>query len=127
MAIHKSHVSTSLVSAVASLDKKKKFLVSNYFLDNCITHLCLNHCVAFSSQTHFRRLLFFVARAFLLFVDSRLEAFVDEAGRRLGRIIQRDYKRFFCPIRRQYSESFFFFLGKTLSPGALSVNTTSIC
>ncbi len=41
-----------------------------------------------------------------------------QAGRRLDRIIQREYKRFFCPIRRQYSESFLDWSGKTLSPWA---------
>ena len=73
MVVLESHASHSFVSAVASLEVNR-FLVYKIIL----TNLCLNHCVTFSSQNHFRRLVCFVARAFLLLVDSRLEAFVDE-------------------------------------------------
>ena len=76
-AVLESRVSTSLVSAVASSDANK-FLVYNNLLNSYVTYLFLNHCVTNSPQTFFRRLLCFAARACLLFVDARLEAFVDE-------------------------------------------------
>ncbi len=49
-------------------------------------------------------------------VQSRWEQDYSQSGRRLGRIIHREYKRFFCPIRRQYSESFLNCSGKTFFP-----------
>ena len=50
----------------------------DFILNHFNIYLSLCHYETFSSQTHLRQVLCLVALAFLLFVDSRLEAFVDE-------------------------------------------------
>ena len=67
-----------IVSTAASLRQNQSIPRSDLILNHLITYLSLCHFEVCLLQTHLRQLQCFVARVFLLFVDLRLEAFVDE-------------------------------------------------